>query len=82
VITRDPSIKAKRTLKDFKEHACIQKKLLTAAVDLCSAASTTGGYIVYSTCSLSVEENEEVIVRFISFFSIVTYNTVLFRIIF
>lgn len=61
VISRDPSVKVKRTLKDFKDQAAIQKKLLAAAVDVCNANSATGGYIVYSTCSLSVEENEEVI---------------------
>lgn len=63
VISRDPSVKVKRSVKDFKDQSALQKKLLAAAVDLCNAGSTSGGYIVYSTCSLSVEENEEVIVR-------------------
>ena len=61
LLSRDPSVKTKRTVAEFIEQAAIQKKLLVAAVDLCNAASPTGGYIVYSTCSLSIEENEEVI---------------------
>lgn len=61
IIARDNSIKVKRSLVDFQEHSKLQKQLLCAAVDLVDANSNTGGYVVYSTCSVSVEENEEVI---------------------
>merc|ERR1712112_192030 len=61
IIARDPSVKVKRGVADFAEHAKLQKELLMTAVDMVDAKSKTGGYIVYSTCSVAVEENEAVI---------------------
>lgn len=61
VIYKDFSVKRNRTLRDIKQNAHLQKELLLSAIDCTNARSGTGGYIVYSTCSISIEENEEVI---------------------
>ena len=42
---------------DIYKLAHLQRELLRKAIDLCKV----GGYIVYSTCSIAVEENEAVI---------------------
>ena len=60
VISRDQSVKIQRTAKDILRSSHLQKELLCAAVDAVSAKSATGGVIVYSTCSVSVTENEQV----------------------
>lgn len=61
VISRDQTVKLQRTIKDIHRMAHLQKELLCAAVDSVDSASKTGGIIVYSTCSISTEENEQVI---------------------
>lgn len=61
VISKDQSIKLNRTYRDIIETTRVQKELLLAAIDSCSHKSKTGGIIVYSTCSISVEENEWVV---------------------
>ncbi|UKJ90498.2 nucleolar protein [Theileria orientalis] len=57
VISRDPSIKVKRGMKDLQKNSNLQKQLLATCVQLVKP----NGVIVYSTCSLSIEENEQVI---------------------
>ena len=61
VISRDQTVKLQRTVKDIQRIAHLQKELLCAAVDAVDFTSATGGIVVYSTCSISTEENEQVI---------------------
>ena len=61
VIGKDPSVKTSKTERDFLALPHMQKQLLLAAIDSTNHASETGGYIVYSTCSVTVEENEGVV---------------------
>eukprot|EP00588_Corethron_pennatum_P027135 CAMPEP_0194334396 /NCGR_PEP_ID=MMETSP0171-20130528/65985_1 /TAXON_ID=218684 /ORGANISM="Corethron pennatum, Strain L29A3" /LENGTH=691 /DNA_ID=CAMNT_0039097025 /DNA_START=59 /DNA_END=2134 /DNA_ORIENTATION=- len=61
VISRDQSVKVRRTMADVRRTAHLQKQLLLAGIDALNHRSKTGGYIVYSTCSVSAEENEEVV---------------------
>ena len=61
VIARDPQIKHQKNYKDVMRLSHLQKEMILAAIDSVDAHSKTGGYIVYSTCSVSVEENEWVV---------------------
>ncbi|MFC1722669.1 NOL1/NOP2/sun family putative RNA methylase [Nanoarchaeota archaeon] len=55
--TQDPEWFKKRSIQDFKDMAKLQKSLLRAAIQVLKPTGT----LVYSTCSLEPEENEEVI---------------------
>ena len=48
-------------MKDIQRNAHLQKELLCAAVDAVDCNSASGGIVVYSTCSVSTEENEQVV---------------------
>lgn len=61
VISKDPSVKTNKSERDFLAIPHMQRQLLLAAIDSTDHHSKTGGYIVYSTCSVTVEENEQVV---------------------
>lgn len=61
VIAKDKAVKVLRTEKDFMQIPHLQKQLLLSAIDSVDANLATGGVIVYSTCSVAVDENEAVV---------------------
>ncbi|KAF7304795.1 SAM-MT-RSMB-NOP domain-containing protein [Mycena kentingensis (nom. inval.)] len=61
VISKDASVKTNKSDRDFTLLSHLQKQLILCAIDSVSPESKTGGYIVYSTCSVTVDENEAVV---------------------
>lgn len=61
VISKDPAVKTNKTLQDIQRCAHIQKELILSAIDSLDAQSSAGGFLVYCTCSITVEENECVV---------------------
>jgi 16S rRNA (cytosine967-C5)-methyltransferase len=61
-LRRDPDIKWRRSPDEFPALASLQLRILTSA----AAVARTGGRILYSTCSSELEENDEVVERFLA----------------
>ncbi|KAE9420837.1 hypothetical protein Angca_007193, partial [Angiostrongylus cantonensis] len=61
VIWKDQTVKASKDSQDVQRRHTVQRQLILAALDAVDAKSTGGGYVVYSTCSVLVEENEAVV---------------------
>nr|UXY88216.1 nucleolar protein [Cryptomonas curvata] len=61
IISHDNNVKFIKISKTISATTYLQKKLIISAIDSCNENSKTGGIIVYSTCSILVEENECVI---------------------
>src|SRR5699024_11558200 len=61
VIHNNPDIKYNKHIKDIKRLARIQLDILIAVAPLLQK----GGQLVYSTCTVDPQENEEVVKRFL-----------------
>ena len=61
VIKRKPDIKWQRNEEHIKEITKLQLKILTT----CSKYLKNGGKLVYSTCSILKEENQNIIEQFL-----------------
>jgi ribosomal RNA methyltransferase Nop2 len=61
VVSKDATIKTNKSDRDLQLLTHLQKQLILCAIDSINTRSKTGGYIVYSTCSMLVEENEQIV---------------------
>ncbi|WP_419873024.1 16S rRNA (cytosine(967)-C(5))-methyltransferase RsmB [Candidatus Pristimantibacillus sp. PTI5] len=61
VIKRKPEIKWTKTAGDVSDIAAVQQRLLNAVCDLVRP----GGVLVYSTCTIEKDENEQQVARFL-----------------
>lgn len=80
VIKRKPDIKWKRKYEDIQEIVNIQEQIL----ENCSKYLKKGGELVYSTCSILKEENENIITKFLQNnkqFTILVNNDIKYEII-
>jgi 16S rRNA (cytosine967-C5)-methyltransferase len=69
-LARNPEIKWRVTMEEIQRHAARQVQILTHAL----AALKPGGRLVYSTCSLEQEENEDVVAHFAHRLQTATYR--------
>ncbi|SPO05743.1 related to nucleolar protein [Cephalotrichum gorgonifer] len=62
VISKDANVKTNKTSRDFMMLPHMQKQLILSAIDsIRFDGKGDAGVVVYSTCSVTVEENEQVV---------------------
>lgn len=61
VLKRKPDIKWQKKKEDVEEITKVQKQIL----DVCSKYLKIGGHLIYSTCSILKEENENIVNKFL-----------------
>lgn len=54
IISKDPSVKTSKDKVDVQKCFTLQRELLLTAIDCLNTRSSSGGYLVYSTCSILV----------------------------
>ena len=62
ILNRHPELRWRRRESDLQELSCLQCDLLNAAAD----GVRPGGVLVYSTCTLELEETEDVVSAFLA----------------
>ena len=62
VVNRRADLKWKKSFSDISRNTKIQRKMLSN----CSKYIKKGGILVYSTCSIEIEENQDIINNFLS----------------
>ena len=60
VLKRKPDIKWQKNINDLQEITKVQRKIL----ENCSQYLKKGGELIYSTCSILKEENEDIVIEF------------------
>lgn len=61
VISKDTSVKTAKNAQELATLNHTQKELILAAIDALEGTKEKPGVLVYSTCSVLVEENEEIV---------------------
>jgi ribosomal RNA methyltransferase Nop2 len=61
IIAHDNRIKFQKIDSSVLINSTLQKRLLLSSIDSCKTNQNKENYIVYSTCSLLIEENESII---------------------
>lgn len=61
IISKDPAVKRSKSHEEIKKLGMKQRELILKAFDMLNGRKPDTSYLVYSTCSIFVEENECVV---------------------